>query len=255
MSGLGVDARTDVYSLGVLLYELLVGALPFDAAELRRCGFMEIQRRIREVDPPRPSTRLSTLGDKSTDAAVRRPHRPFGAGPPATGRTRLDRDEGARERPDPALSVGIRVGRRSGAVSARRPRARWTADGAIPTAQARAQAPRQGGCCRRRVSGDGRRFRPSARFCIWMQTARAKSPSMLEPRRTSLAKPCAPHGSGRRPRSRGSRASDYLNSIALADRYWLDDNLDRVRQMLDKCPEQLRSWSGTTCSGAARAKP
>ncbi len=62
LSALDVDTRTDVYSLGVLLYELLAGTTPFDKDRLRAAAFDEVRRIIREEDPPRPSKRLSTLG-------------------------------------------------------------------------------------------------------------------------------------------------------------------------------------------------
>lgn len=76
LSGVDVDTSSDVYSLGILLYELLTGTTPLSPEELRQAAQDEVLRCIRETEPPRPSNRISSLGENSSQISERRSAEP-----------------------------------------------------------------------------------------------------------------------------------------------------------------------------------
>jgi serine/threonine protein kinase/tetratricopeptide (TPR) repeat protein len=111
---LDVDTRADVYALGVVLYELLTGTTPFDPKTLRDAMYGEIQRILREVDPPKPSTRLVQSSDRIATIAARRRVEPRRLGAIVRGELdwivmrALEKDRGRRYATADALADDVR---------------------------------------------------------------------------------------------------------------------------------------------------
>jgi WD40 repeat protein/serine/threonine protein kinase len=220
MSGLDIDTRTDIYSLGVLLYELLTGTTPFDKERLKTVGYDEIRRIIREEEPPRPSTRISTLGQTAATASANRQSDPKRLGQLMRGELdwivmkALEKDRNRRYESASAFAADVQRYLRDEPVQACPPSAWYRF---------------------RKLARRNKRVAIMASFVLALLlvmvavlgVSYAQVQEALQDKTQALER---------------EKETTYLQRTALAGRELAVGNVGHAEELLDECPEHMRGW-------------
>jgi WD40 repeat protein/serine/threonine protein kinase len=247
MSGLDVDTRSDIYSLGVLLYELLTGTTPFAKEQLRTAAFDEIRRIIRDEEPPKPSTRISTLGPASALVSANRQSNPQQLSKLFRGELdwivmkALEKDRNRRYETANGLARDIERYLHDEPVQACPPSA-WY---------------RFGKFARRNKAGLA--AAAAVAVAVVLALAGLATSTVLiarEQQATQDALQAATQARDELGKAlERERRESYLQRITLAHHELLENNLLRAEELLDLCPADHRAWEWYYLKRLCHAEP